>query len=47
MNDETQSLEQISDEQKAILDARSAEFEKDQNLGTEWYLLKKLLLEDE
>ncbi|MBM6550861.1 addiction module protein [Marinomonas ostreistagni] len=36
----------ISDEQKAILDARSSAFEKDQNLGTEWHLLKKQLIED-
>ncbi|MCC4273563.1 addiction module protein [Marinomonas communis] len=36
----------ISDEQKATLDARSAAFEKDQNIGNEWHLLKKQLMED-
>ncbi|SBS29137.1 Putative addiction module component [Marinomonas aquimarina] len=41
-----QSSAPISDEQKAILDARSAEFEKDQNIGTEWHLLKKQFTED-
>lgn len=46
MNDETQSPELISDEQKTILDTRSTAFEKDQNLGAEWHLLKEQLKED-
>ena len=36
----------ISDEQKSILDARSAAFENDQKVGTEWHLLKKQLMEE-
>lgn len=43
---QAQTSAPISDEQKAILDVRSAAFEKDQNLGTEWHLLKEQFTED-
>ena len=45
MNDEELTSAPISDEQKAILDARSTAFEKDQNFGIEWRLLKEQLEE--
>lgn len=41
-----QSSAPINNEHKAILEARSAAFENDQNIGAEWHLLKKQLTEE-
>lgn len=41
-----QSSAPINDKHKVILDARSAAFENDQKVGTEWHLLKKQLMEE-